>query len=226
MCVWCPQFFWDFWPAPSPCPHSSVFPQPPSPLGHHYFPSAFTVRNIILLHPKIWCPNLPYPCPLSSPFWVPPSPLPVRTSYVQGPLGFHEQFAKLIRAGSKTVNPLDPRRGNFDSLRGWVCPLTLRDSVDPESDWLIVVSALGLADLRVPRSSRSRIWLVDSGPRSLIGWFEGVKNCKSKSRLSNCILSSTTGKILTVGQGINSLRAGLPYLNTMVAWFFQATVSC
>ena len=72
-------------------------------------------------------------------FWVPPSPLPVRTSYVQGPLGFHEQFAKLIRAGSKTVNPLDPRRGNFERLSG------------------------------------SRIWLVDSGLSSRIGWFEGPK---------------------------------------------------
>ena len=49
-----------------------------------------------------------------------------------------------------------------------------------------MVPALWLADLRVPRSSGSRSWLVDSGPRSVIGWFEGTKirqNLKSAVKL-------------------------------------------
>ena len=59
----------------------------------------------------------------------------------------------LNQSCTKTVNPLDPCRGNFDSMRGWVCfRLT-----------------------EVERPSRSAIWLVDSGPSSVIGWFEGAK---------------------------------------------------
>ena len=84
----------------------------------------------------------------------------------------------------KTVNPLDPRRGNFDSLRGWVCFQThwrwetqqiqhpigwwwselydwliwgCQDPADPASDWLIVVQALSLVDLRVPRVADSKV---------------------------------------------------------------------
>ena len=85
---------------------------------------------------------------------------------------------------AKTFNPLDPRRGNFDSMRGWVASdsLKLRDPANPQSDWLIVVPALWLADLRVPRSSRSAIWLVKSSPSSVIGWFEGAKT--QQNRLS------------------------------------------
>ena len=84
----------------------------------------------------------------------------------------------------KTVNPLDLQRGNFDSLRGWVCFQThwcwetqqiqnligwlwsqicdwliwgCQDPADPESDWLIVVPALWLADLRVPRIADPKV---------------------------------------------------------------------
>ena len=31
-----------------------------------------------------------------------------------------EGWSQLSEVHTKTVNPLDPRRGNFDSLRGWV----------------------------------------------------------------------------------------------------------
>ena len=41
----------------------------------------------------------------------------------------------------KTVNPLDPCRGNFDSMRGWFASGPTFPA-DPESDWLIVVLAL------------------------------------------------------------------------------------
>ena len=85
---------------------------------------------------------------------------------------------------SKTVNHLDERQGNFDSLRGWVCFQThwrwetqriqhligwwwsplydwliwgCQDPADPASDWLIVVQALSLADLRVPRVADSKV---------------------------------------------------------------------
>ena len=36
----------------------------------------------------------------------------------------------------KTVNPLDPRQGNFNSMRGWVLHTDV-DRADPQSDWLI-----------------------------------------------------------------------------------------
>ena len=89
-----------------------------------------------------------------------------------------------VRRDPKTVNHLDERQGNFDSLRGWVCFQThwrwetqriqhligwwwsplydwltwgCQDPVDPASDWLIVVQALLLADLRVPRVADSKV---------------------------------------------------------------------
>ena len=77
----------------------------------------------------------------------------------------------------KTVNPLDPLRGNF---------FQTHFPSRPGSDWLKVVPALWLADLRVPRLRRPKIWLVDSGPSSVIGWFEGAKtqqNLKSAVKL-------------------------------------------
>ena len=70
-------------------------------------------------------------------------------------------------------NPLDPRRGNFDSSRGWVCFRThfpIRPGI-----WLV--------DLRVPRLSRPGVWWLDSGPSSVIGWFEGAKNKKLAVKL-------------------------------------------
>ena len=54
---------------------------------------------------------------------------------------------------SKTVNPLDSRRGHVDSKRGWLC----RDPADPQSVWLIVVPAPKLADLKVPRKEEPKI---------------------------------------------------------------------
>ena len=57
---------------------------------------------------------------------------------------------------SKTVNPLDSRRGNFDSTRGWVC-------------------------FRTHFPGRPRIWLVDSGPGSVIGLFEGAKTQQTRN---------------------------------------------
>ena len=89
----------------------------------------------------------------------------------------------------KTVNPLDPLRGNF---------FQTHFPSRPGSDWLKVVPALWLADLRVPRPSRPGFWLVDSGPSSVIGTFEGAKPGRNESQLSKCIFLASTGKIVAI----------------------------
>ena len=52
----------------------------------------------------------------------------------------------IAESSPKTVNPLDPGRGNSDSMRGWVC-----------------------------FQKQIRNLFGDGGPSSVIGWFEGAK---------------------------------------------------